>query len=171
MCVCVCACVRVCNIQRVCVRVYYIQRGCVCARCRVGKSGNPTHAEVIRQHNADFEREAVLMGHPHLFIRQSILHACPSDAGGLPPIERAHGASQGGAKSKKIEAYDRFVHPPQVIRVPKCCTHGSVCCACAQRPGLPQAPASSLASHCKRGKALTSPALHARGCASPSRAR
>ena len=32
-------------------------------------------------------------------------------------------------------------------------------------------PASSPASHCKQCSALTSPALHARGCASPSRAR
>ncbi len=31
-------------------------------------------------------------------------------------------------------------------------------------------PASSPASHCKQRSALTSPALHARGCASPSRA-
>jgi hypothetical protein len=32
-------------------------------------------------------------------------------------------------------------------------------------------PASSPASHCKQRSALTSPALHARGCTSPSRAR
>ncbi len=32
-------------------------------------------------------------------------------------------------------------------------------------------PANSPASHCKQCSALTTPALHARGCAGPSRAR
>ena len=44
--------------------------------------------------------------------------------------------------------------------------------ACARRPGLPQACHSgSLACRpCKQGTALTSPSLHACGCARPSRA-
>ncbi len=57
-------------------------------------------------------------------------------------------------------------------RVPKFSPYGSVCCACAQRPGCRArvTPASSPASHCKQCSALTSPSLYARGCASPSRA-
>ena len=48
-------------------------------------------------------------------------------------------------------------------------------CVVHARKGLPcrtrVSPASSPASHCTQCSALTSPSLHARGCASPSRAR
>ncbi len=57
-------------------------------------------------------------------------------------------------------------------RVPKFSPYGKRACACAQRPGLPQACWLRLARlPCKQGAALTSPARHACGCARPSRAR
>ena len=89
----------------------------------------------------------------------------------------------GGVSSEPKQGVQTYVYRPNLRaharknccrRVPKFWTYGSVCCACAQRPGLPCArvtPASSPASHCKQCSALTSPSLHARGSASPSRAR
>jgi hypothetical protein len=49
----------------------------------------------------------------------------------------------------------------------QCVVHALKSLACRARV----TPASSPASHCKQCSALTSPSLHARGCASPSRAR
>ncbi len=49
----------------------------------------------------------------------------------------------------------------------QCVVHALKGLACRAR----LAPASLPASHCKQFSALTSLALHARGCASPSRAR
>ena len=49
----------------------------------------------------------------------------------------------------------------------QCVVHALKGLACRARV----TPAGSPASHCKQCSALTSPALHARGCASPSRAR
>ena len=49
----------------------------------------------------------------------------------------------------------------------QCVVHALKGLACRARA----TPASSPASHCKQYSALTSPALHARGCTSPSRAR
>ena len=49
----------------------------------------------------------------------------------------------------------------------QCVVHALKGLACSARV----TPASSPASHCKQCSALTSPALHARGCARPSRAR
>ena len=60
---------------------------------------------------------------------------------------------------------------------PKFSPYGSVCCACTQRSGLPRACHSgklarfALHCDCKQCSALTMPSLHARGCASPCRAR
>ena len=48
----------------------------------------------------------------------------------------------------------------------QCVVHALKGLACRARV----TPASSPASHCEQCSALTSPALHARGCASPSRA-
>ena len=48
----------------------------------------------------------------------------------------------------------------------QCVVHALKGLACRARV----TPASSPASHCKQCSALTSPSLHARGCASPSRA-
>ena len=49
----------------------------------------------------------------------------------------------------------------------QCVVHALKGLACCARV----TPASLSASHCKQCSALTSPSLHARGCASPSRAR
>ena len=49
----------------------------------------------------------------------------------------------------------------------QCVVHALKGLACRARV----TPASSPASHCKQCSALPSPSLHARGCASPSRAR
>ncbi len=49
----------------------------------------------------------------------------------------------------------------------QCVVHALKGLACRARV----TPASAPASHCQQCSALTSPALHARGCASPSRAR
>ncbi len=49
----------------------------------------------------------------------------------------------------------------------QCVMHALKGLACRARV----TPATLPASHCKQSSALTSPALHARGCASPSRAR
>jgi hypothetical protein len=60
-----------------------------------------------------------------------------------------------------------------LYRLPKCSPYGSDAqCVVHALKGLAcharVTPASSPASHCKQCSALTSPSLHARGCASPS---
>ncbi len=81
---------------------------------------------------------------------------------------------QGYPKGLKLGAFHAAAAPvlfahaavtvaTQYHRVPKFSPYGSVCCACAQRPGWPRACHSGLlaASHCKQCSALTSPSLHA----------
>ncbi len=60
---------------------------------------------------------------------------------------------------------DRYRGVPKFYPIAQCVVHALKGLACRMRV----TPASSPASHCKQCSALTSHALHARGCTSPSR--
>ena len=89
------------------------------------------------------------------------------------------------AEKQATQAHDaateiaRLKHDKQMVCID--CTSGYLSCGPMAKcvvhalKGLARracgTPASSPASHCKQCSALTSPSLHVRGCASPSRAR